>query len=109
MEVSFVVPAATPHFRHRERPRYQQGRTSGPGSGSEPLSPESKKAHDFRPRYQQDPAEKFDSGNHPLSPSKVRVWYLKSCTFLNSCGHCHFLLKSGDVMAAQIYPGREVS
>ena len=28
MEVSFVVPAATPHFRHRERPRYQQGRTS---------------------------------------------------------------------------------
>ena len=31
------VPA-TPHFRHRERPRYQQGRTSGSGSGSEPLS-----------------------------------------------------------------------
>ena len=31
------VPA-TPHFRHRERPRYKQGRTSGSGSGSEPLS-----------------------------------------------------------------------
>ena len=31
------VPA-TPHFRHRDRPRYQQGRTSGSGSGSEPLS-----------------------------------------------------------------------
>ena len=31
------VPA-TPHFRHRDRPRYQQGRTSGSESGSEPLS-----------------------------------------------------------------------
>ena len=44
----------------------------------------------FLARYQQGPAEKFDSGDHPLSPMKVRGRYLKSRTFLNRVGHCHF-------------------
>jgi len=35
-EVRWCIPHANPH--EYERPRYQQGRTSGSGSGSEPLS-----------------------------------------------------------------------